>query len=138
MHTMMILTAGLALLAIVCAVGWARRREAGLARAARIFIPVWFVAARVNVGVGVFVAGYTVMQELPVFAVTFAVPAAAGWLLSRRFDPTRGRARGWATHVHVDQFSEIAFNRSVLWQVRTCVTDLLTIVAAGLADRASR
>jgi len=86
MHTVMVTAGGFALLAIFCAIGWSRGREAGLARAARVFVPVWLVATLANVIVGVVVAGYTVMQELPVLVVTFAVPAVSAWLLGRRFE----------------------------------------------------
>jgi hypothetical protein len=51
------------------------------ARAVRIFIPVWFVLARVNVTIGVTSAGDTIHRETPSFASTFGVPA---WILSRR------------------------------------------------------
>ncbi len=88
MHTVMVLTGGFALLAIFCAVGWSRGREAGLVRAARAFIPVWLVAAIVNMTVGVVSAGYTVMQELPILVVIFGVPALVAWLLARRFGRT--------------------------------------------------
>ena len=89
MHTVMVSAAGFALLAVFCAIGWSRAREAGLARAARAFIPVWLVATLANVTVGVVSAGYTVMQELPVLIVTFCVPALVAWLLARRFGAGR-------------------------------------------------
>ncbi|WP_308918027.1 hypothetical protein [Jannaschia sp. LMIT008] len=80
----MILTAGLILLALFIGVGHLRGGVAGRAQAAKWFIPVWFVLALTNVGVGVVSAGYTVMQEAPVFLVTFAVPAAIAWWIGRR------------------------------------------------------
>ena len=89
MHTVMVLTGGFALLAIFCAVGWSRGRGAGLARAARAFVPVWLVAAIVNLAVGVVSAGYTVMQELPILVVIFGVPALVAWLLARHFGAVR-------------------------------------------------
>ena len=96
MHTVMVTAGGFALLAIFCAIGWSRDREAGLARAARAFVPVWLVASVVNMTVGVVSAGYTVMQELPILVVIFGVPAAVAWLLSRRFGASGPERRGRA------------------------------------------
>ena len=84
MHMLMITLAGLALLALFVGVGHMRSGPAGRAKAARLFVPVWFVLALVNVTIGVVSAGYTVLQEAPVFVVTFGVPAALAWWISRR------------------------------------------------------
>ena len=84
MHTIMILSAGLALLALFVGVGHLRAGAAGRATGARWFVPVWFALALANVTVGVVSAGYTVMQEAPVFLVTFGVPAAIAWWIGRR------------------------------------------------------
>ena len=54
---------------------------AGMATAARWFIPVWLVAAGINLWVGVTKAGYSVAEEAPIFLVVFAVPAALAVLL---------------------------------------------------------
>ncbi|MEO0323664.1 MAG: hypothetical protein AAF447_11960, partial [Myxococcota bacterium] len=58
--------------------------QAGMARAAVAFIPVWLVLAIVNLTVGVVSAGYTVLQELPILVPVFGVPAVAAWLVARR------------------------------------------------------
>ena len=84
MHMLMITIAGLVLLAAFLGIGHLRGDAPGRARAARAFIPVWFVLALINVTIGVVRAGYTVSQEAPVFVVTFGVPAALAWWLSRR------------------------------------------------------
>ena len=47
---------------------------------AKIFIPLWFIAAAVNLWLGVAKAGYSFMEELPIFLAIFAVPAAAGFV----------------------------------------------------------
>jgi hypothetical protein len=44
---------------------------------AKIFIPLWFIAAAINMWIGVAKAGYSFMEELPIFLAIFAVPAAA-------------------------------------------------------------
>jgi hypothetical protein len=43
---------------------------------AQIFIPVWFALAFVNMYLGTR-AGFTWLQELPIFLLIFALPAAA-------------------------------------------------------------
>jgi hypothetical protein len=59
---------------------------AGMATAARWFIPVWLIGAVINMWIGVARAGYSVAEEAPIFAVVFAVPAVvallAAWGLS--------------------------------------------------------
>jgi len=53
---------------------------------AKIFIPIWLVVAAVNMWIGVAKAGYSVVEELPIFLAIFALPAAAAgfiwWKLS--------------------------------------------------------
>ena len=44
---------------------------------AQVFIALWFLAAAFNLWMGVSRAGYSVMEELPIFLVIFALPAAA-------------------------------------------------------------
>lgn len=48
-----------------------------MARAALVFVPLWFLAATLNLYIGVRSAGYGVGEELPVLLVVLAVPAAA-------------------------------------------------------------
>ena len=53
---------------------------------AKVFIGLWLIVSLVNLVLGVR-AGYTVLQELPLFLVIFALPAAAAayawWSFSR-------------------------------------------------------
>jgi hypothetical protein len=53
----------------------------GMATAARWFIPVWLIAAAINLWLGVAKAGYSVSEEAPIFLVVFAVPAALAVML---------------------------------------------------------
>jgi hypothetical protein len=39
------------------------------------YIALWFVISVVNLGVGIYYAGYTVAEELPIMALVFGVPA---------------------------------------------------------------
>ncbi|HEY7635594.1 MAG TPA: hypothetical protein VH763_08625 [Gemmatimonadales bacterium] len=54
----------------------------GMATAARWFIPIWLLAAAINLWAGVALAGYTVAEEAPIFLVVFAVPAVVALFLS--------------------------------------------------------
>ena len=46
------------------------------ATGAKMFIALWLVAALVNMWIGVSRAGYSVADELPIFLLIFALPAA--------------------------------------------------------------
>jgi len=82
MHTLMVTAAGLLLLGmfLLLARFWVPDRGI-LAVAAKAFIPVWLCLTLVNLWIGVAYAGYTVVQELPILAITFGVPAAAAVLI---------------------------------------------------------
>jgi hypothetical protein len=87
MHTVIIILGGLVLLgAFVLAWWWLGGPEnASIVMAAEVFIPVWLLAALFNLWVGVSRAGYSIAEELPFFAVVFAVPAAVAGFLWWRF-----------------------------------------------------
>jgi hypothetical protein len=46
-----------------------------------LFLAVWLAIAAVNMWLGVAKAGYSVSVEFPIFALIFAVPAAAAVLV---------------------------------------------------------
>jgi hypothetical protein len=76
-HTLKVIVGGLALLALCLTAGRALGGgNLGLATGAKVFLPLWLLGAGVNLWVGVTRAGYSVADELPVFAMGFAVPAA--------------------------------------------------------------
>lgn len=81
MRTALIIAGGLALLAIAVFVGRLISPPTGMAMAAKIFIPLWLAIAAVNMWAGVARAGYSVMEELPIFLLLFAIPAAAAMAL---------------------------------------------------------
>ena len=90
MHTIKVIAGGLALLALCLFIGRAfggPGPAAGIAQGAKIFVPIWFVVAGVNLWLGVSKAGYTLADEAPIFLLVFAVPAAAAllfwWLAAR-------------------------------------------------------
>jgi hypothetical protein len=46
-----------------------------------LFIALWLVIAGANMWVGVARAGYSVAEELPIFALIFGIPAAVAIVL---------------------------------------------------------
>jgi len=78
MRTAIIIAAGLIAAALFLFAGrLLGRGPETIALGAKIFIPLWLLAAAINLWIGVAKAGYTVMEELPIFALIFALPAAA-------------------------------------------------------------
>lgn len=49
------------------------------------YVVLWLVIAGVNMWVGVAKAGYSVTEELPIFLLIFAVPAAVAIVLKWKF-----------------------------------------------------
>ena len=75
MRTAINIAAGLVLAALFVFGGRFIGQTAALG--AKIFIALWFIAAALNMWLGVAKAGYSFMEELPIFLAIFAVPAAA-------------------------------------------------------------
>jgi hypothetical protein len=88
MRTMIIVLGGLLLLGLALLIArWTGGSGAGpMVSAAKAFLPIWLVVALVNMWMGVARAGYSVAEELPIFLLIFAVPAAVAvflwWKLS--------------------------------------------------------
>jgi hypothetical protein len=83
MRTAIIIAIGFALLGVCLGVGWFAGGAERLKTAALVFIGLWFVAAGVNMAVGVMRAGYSFTEELPIFLLIFSVPAALAFFLQR-------------------------------------------------------
>jgi len=78
MRSVIIIAAGLVIGALFLFAGrLLGRGPETLALGAKLFIALWFIAAAVNLWIGVAKAGYSLMEELPIFLVIFGVPAAA-------------------------------------------------------------
>ena len=91
MHTVKVIAGGLVLLALCLVIGrWlgGPTPAGGLVTAVKVFVPLWLVAAGINMWLGVAKAGYSVADEAPIFLVVFAVPAAVALLVLWRV--TRG------------------------------------------------
>jgi len=86
MHILMVIIGGTVLLGVFCLFGrlWGADMSA-LVLAAKAFIPVWFIIAAVNMYIGVTRAGYTVMDELPILVLNFAVPAVIAGIVIWQF-----------------------------------------------------
>jgi hypothetical protein len=90
MHTIVVTGGGFALLGLLLLLVRFWSSERGIVSvAANAFIPVWLALTLINFWVGVEYAGYSVLQELPILAVTFGLPAAAAALINWRV--RRGR-----------------------------------------------
>jgi hypothetical protein len=84
-HTLKVIAGGLGLLGLLVLAArfiYGGAPAAGMAAAARWFIPLWLVAAGINMYIGVARAGYSVAEEAPIFLLVFAVPAAVALLLA--------------------------------------------------------
>lgn len=85
MHVAMVIGGGVVLLGLFLLFGklWGGAQpDYGLAT--KLFVPVWFVVAVVNLWVGVTRAGYSVREELPILVLVFAAPALLAVLIAWR------------------------------------------------------
>jgi hypothetical protein len=83
-HTLKVIAVGLALLALCLLIGRAAsgaNAAASLVFGAKVFLPLWLIGTGINMRLGVTKAGYTVAEEIPPFAVVFAIPAAVALLV---------------------------------------------------------
>jgi hypothetical protein len=80
-RTAIIIAIGFGFLGLCLAIGGYSGGVARLRSAAVVFIGLWFVVAAANMYVGVARAGYSFMEELPIFLLIFAVPAIAAILV---------------------------------------------------------
>ncbi|WP_157976591.1 hypothetical protein [Parahaliea mediterranea] len=88
MRTLIIIGLGfLALFALVYAVRALARDRPGIIRLAlMLFIPAWGLAALYNLWLGLS-SGYSLAEELPIFALIFSPPAIAALLIRANITP---------------------------------------------------
>lgn len=89
MHTIIVIGVGVFLLGLCLLVGrFVGEGPSALARAALVFVPLWFIGAAINPWIGVTHAGYSFIEapifEAPIFLLVFALPTALALLLRRR------------------------------------------------------
>jgi len=86
MRTIVIIVGGLVTLGIFAIAGWRLGGHAqSMVTAVKVFIPVWAVTAGINMWIGVSRAGYSVIEELPIFGIIFLVPAAVAIFIWWKF-----------------------------------------------------
>ncbi len=87
MRTGLFLVAGFMLLAALLILGklLSSNYPAATTTATVAYVALWFVIAAVNMWTGVEKAGYSYAEELPVFALIFAVPVVVAIVLKWRF-----------------------------------------------------
>jgi hypothetical protein len=85
MRTLIAIGIGFVLLGLFLGAGWLAGGAAKMKIAALIFIGLWFIAAAANLYVGVARAGYSFMEELPIFLVIFGLPTIAAAILRWKF-----------------------------------------------------
>lgn len=80
MRSALIIMGGLVLLGVfVLLARWlTASAPTAVATGVGFFVPVWLALALFNLWLGVARAGYSLADELPVFLMIFAIPAAAG------------------------------------------------------------
>ena len=83
MHTIKVIGLGFALLGLLLFLAPRLSASAGrpIAFAVKLFLPLWFAGALINLWIGVARAGYGVMEEAPIFLVVFGLPAIASLLI---------------------------------------------------------
>ena len=83
MRTGLFLIAGFLMLAAMMLLGrlFSANYPAATLVATVAYVALWFAIAAANMWVGVARAGYSVAEELPIFALIFALPAAVAILL---------------------------------------------------------
>jgi len=87
MRTAIIILAGFALWGICLGIAklTANLNASSATIATATFVVLWFIAAAANMYVGVAKAGYSFMEELPIFLVIFLVPCAVAVAVKWRF-----------------------------------------------------
>jgi hypothetical protein len=87
MRSLMIIVGGLLLLGIFVLGGrWlGGGATQPMITAAKVFLPVWLVLAAINMWIGVSRAGYSAMEELPIFLVIFGAPAIVAGVIWWKF-----------------------------------------------------
>jgi hypothetical protein len=83
MRTAIILAAGFVLWGICIAIAKlaANLNASSATIATAAFVVLWFIAAAVNMYIGVAKAGYSFMEELPILLLIFLLPSAVAVLV---------------------------------------------------------
>lgn len=63
----------------------ASRSSSAMTTATVAFVGIWFVAAATNMWIGVSQAGYSFLEELPIFLLIFLLPVAVAIFVKWKF-----------------------------------------------------
>ena len=86
MRTAVIILMGFALWAVCIGVAKFFFKTGGsMTLATAAFVAIWFVAAALNMWIGVSRAGYSFQEELPIFLLIFLLPVAVAILVKWKF-----------------------------------------------------
>jgi hypothetical protein len=87
MRTAIIIVAGFVLWGICLGVAklTANLSPSAATIATATFIAIWLILAALNMWLGISTAGFTFMQELPIFLLIFLLPAAVAALVKWKF-----------------------------------------------------
>ena len=87
MRTLIIIAAGFALWGVCLGVAklTADASPSSTLVATIVFAAIWLIAAGANMWVGIFKAGYTVEEELPIFLVIYLIPVVVAVLVKWKF-----------------------------------------------------
>jgi hypothetical protein len=87
MRTVVIILGGLLLWGICLGVAklLANSTASSTTAATVAFVVVWFVAAAANMWIGISRAGYSFVEELPIFLLIFLLPAVVAVVVKWRF-----------------------------------------------------
>jgi hypothetical protein len=87
MRTLIVIAGGFALLGLCLYAGrlLGRGGAESMLAGAKVFIPLWLALAAANMWIGVARAGYSVMEELPIFLAIFGLPAAVAGFVWWKF-----------------------------------------------------
>ncbi len=87
MRAIIIIASGFFVLFVFILVSRARsdNNKAAVAKAALVFLPLWLLAGSFALWKGVSYAGYSAVEEGPLFIIIFGLPAALAFYLWRKF-----------------------------------------------------
>lgn len=85
MRTLLVIVGGIVLWAVIAGLTKLFHHQTGRSwTPVGIFALMWLVITSWNVWLGVTQAGYTIMQELPIFLLTYLLPIAVAVVVKRK------------------------------------------------------
>ena len=86
MRTILIIAGGIILWLMCLGISrlFVKKDNSALNLATYIFIGIWFIVAAVNMWIGVAQAGYSVLEELPIFLIIFLLPSTIAYYVKRK------------------------------------------------------